>query len=199
MNRFDNLNKFQHDAWHLLIKAAIQRKGSYQTPTVATIGPGGNARQRVVVLREADKPNRRLTLFTDARSDKVAELKERPTLSWLFWDERKKVQIRMESQAILERGTDRCRAYWDKLPVQGRKSYAALQAPGTPQESDTETLPPFWNADMPLEDTAYAFDNFMVITGAVSFIDCLHLHADGHQRANYTWVGGEWKGQWVTP
>ncbi len=199
MNRFDNLDKFQHDAWHLLIKAALKRKGSYQTPTVATIGQDGHARQRVVVLREVDKPNRRLTLFTDARSDKVAELRAKPALSWLFWDPRKKVQVRMESKAVMEQGTGRCRAYWDKLPVQGRKSYAALQAPGTPQSSDAEPLPPSWHSDMPLEDTAYAFDNFMVITGAVSFIDCLHLHADGHQRATFTWEEEEWKGQWVTP
>lgn len=199
MERFDTPDKFLHDAWHLLIKAAIKRHGSYQKPSIATVDADGFARQRVVVLREVDMQQRRLTLFTDSRSEKVTELRDRPNLSWLFWDERKKVQIRMIGSAVLEEGSERCRQYWDRLPVQGRSSYAMLPAPGTPQQNDEVPLPEQWHDEMNLEDTEYAFEHFMVITCQVFKADLLHLHHEGHQRAKFEFRDGHWDGQWVTP
>lgn len=199
MERFDNPDKFLHDAWHLLIKAAIKRKGNYQKPCIATTDPNGFAQQRIVVLREVDQEKRLLTLFTDARSEKVNELQSNPLLSWLFWDERKKVQIRMIGEAVLEQGTDRCRIYWARLPVQGRASYAMLTAPGTPKEQDTVPLPDFWKSDIDLEKTEYAFDHFMVITCRIFKVDLLHLHHEGHQRAQFEYQDDHWQGRWVTP
>ncbi|WP_282775274.1 pyridoxamine 5'-phosphate oxidase family protein [Phaeodactylibacter xiamenensis] len=199
MERFDNPDKFLHDAWHLLIKAAIKRKGDYQKPSVATIDTDGFARQRVIVLREVDLQNRQLTFFTDARSPKVGDLRNHPYLSCLFWDERKKVQIRMNGKAILEQGSESCRQYWDRLPVQGRSSYASLNAPGTPQVTDKVTLPDHWHDEMDLQETAYAFEHFMVIRSQVYRADLLHLHHEGHQRAKFSYQDGAWAGSWVAP
>lgn len=199
MERFDNTDQFLHDSWHLLIKAAAKRKGNYQKPGIATIAPDGFAQQRVVVLRDVDMSQRLLTLFTDARSEKVRDLQQNPHLSWLFWDERKKVQIRMSGQAILEQGTDRCRSYWGRLPVQGRASYAMLTAPGSRQQDDSVPLPSYWDAEMDLAKTAYAFDHFMVITCQIAKVDLLHLHHAGHQRAKYEYQHEQWEGHWVTP
>jgi pyridoxine/pyridoxamine 5'-phosphate oxidase len=199
MERFDNPDKFLHDAWHLLIKAAIKRKGDYQKPSVATVDSDGFARQRVIVLREVDFQQRQLTFFTDARSRKVEELSNHPHLSCLFWDERKKVQIRMNAQVILEQGSARCRQYWDRLPVQGRSSYAALSAPGTPQQTDNVSLSNHWHDEMDLQETAYAFEHFMVITCQVYSADLLHLHHEGHQRAQFAYQDGAWAGSWVAP
>ncbi|MEQ8707206.1 MAG: pyridoxamine 5'-phosphate oxidase family protein [Phaeodactylibacter sp.] len=199
MERFDQPDKFLHDAWHLLIKAAAKRKGDYQKPIIATIDADGFAQQRVVVLRDVDLQQRMLTLFTDARSEKVKALQDTPLLSWLFWDERKKVQIRMIGRVVLEQGSDRCQKLWDRLPVQGRTSYATVSAPGTPQEKDTVPLPDYWHADMDLEQTASAFEHFMVVTCQVFKVDLLHLHHEGHQRAQFEYQDGSWQGHWVTP
>jgi hypothetical protein len=199
MERFDNPDKFLHDAWHLLIKAAVKRKGDYQKPSVATVDADGFARQRVMVLREADLQRRMLTFFTDARSTKVEELRKHSYLSCLFWDERKKVQIRMNGKAALEQGSERCRQYWDRLPVQGRSSYAALSAPGTPQKTDKVPLPDHWHDGMDLQETAYAFEHFMVITCQVYNAGLLHLHHEGHQRAQFKYQDGAWAGKWVAP
>lgn len=199
MERFDNPDKFLHDAWYLLIKAAIKRKGNYQKPSVATVDTDGFARQRVIVLREVDLQQRQLTFFSDARSEKVKELANHPHLSCLFWDERKKVQIRMSGQAILEQGSARCCHYWERLPVQGRTSYAGRTAPGTTQETDNVPLPDHWHDEMDLEETAYAFEHFMVITCQVYRADLLHLHHEGHQRAQFNYKDGTWAGSWVAP
>lgn len=199
MERFDNTEDFLHDSWHLLIKSAARRKGDYQKPSVSTLGNNGFPQQRIVVLRDVDLSDRLLTFFTDARSEKVKELEETPRLSWLFWDKRKKVQIRMAGNAFTEQGTDRCRGYWDNLPVQGRASYALLTAPGTAQEDDSVPLPEYWNKDIDLEKTAYAFKNFMVVTCQVETADLLHLHHEGHQRALYQYQDNQWNGHWAAP
>ncbi|NBC09506.1 MAG: hypothetical protein GVY26_20130 [Bacteroidetes bacterium] len=198
MNRFEELDEMLHDCWHLLAKAAIKRKGDYQTPVIGTLGEG-QAELRTVVLREVDMPGRKLIFFTDARSAKTQELEQSPRLSWLFWDARKKVQMRMYGEAECHRTDQVCRQYWEKLPVQGRKSYASTLAPGSPVDTDMTGLPNHWSDNMQLEDTEYAFDHFMVVVCQVGQVELLHLHQEGHQRAAYHWENGGWDGQWVIP
>lgn len=198
MKRFNDLDEMLHDCWHLLAKAAIKRKGAYQTPVIGTLGDG-QAELRTVVLREAALSEHQLIFFTDARSAKIRQLAQSPRLSWLFWDARKKVQMRMYGEAECHRADQLCRKYWDRLPVQGRKSYAATLPPGSPVDSDTTGLPNHWSDNMELEDTEYAFDHFTVVVCKVGQVELLHLHQEGHQRAAYHWKNGGWDGHWAIP
>ncbi len=198
MERFDSPASFLHDSWHLLLKAAKKRKGDYQTPVIGTV-ESQQAQMRVVILREVGLQERQLAFFTDARSDKVAQLKEQARLSWLFWDAGKKVQMRMKGSVELHRKDELCRTYWDRLPVAGRKNYATAAPPGSLARQSTDGLPEAWQDDMPLEETEYAFEHFMVVVSTIDQADLLHLHRDGHQRALFQWEAGEWRGHWAVP
>lgn len=198
MEKFSSPQKMVHAAWHLLFKAAATRKGPYQTPVAATLG-AHTAEQRVVVLREVSIAQRRLTFFTDARSAKVEALQEQGALSWLFWDSRKKMQMRMSGAVALNLQNEHARAYWEKLPVQGRSSYAGLQPPGTPLLHQGSTLPEYWTAGMSLEMTEPAFANFMVVQCQIEKGDLLHLHPEGHQRAVFSYEGEELRAIWAAP
>ncbi len=198
MERFDTLEEYIHDCWHLLSKAAVQRKGAYQTPVVGTLGREA-ARMRVVILREVDMPERKLTFFTDARSAKTEQLLQHNHLSWLFWDERKKVQIRMRGRGALHTEDELARKLWNRLPVEGRKNYATEKGPGMPLPISSDGLPDKWAAGISPAETEYAFPNFMVVVCTVEEVECLHLHQEGHQRARFSWEDGEWKGVWVVP
>lgn len=198
MNRFDDFDEMLHDSWHLLFKAAKKRKGDYQTAVIGTLGQK-QAELRTVVLREVDLPADQLLFFTDARAAKVGQLHREPRLSWLFWDAGKKVQMRMQGEAVCHQGDELCRERWDRLPVQGRKSYASTQPPGSPVDKGEDGLPEFWSADMDLEATDYAFEHFMVVVCKVDQVELLHLHRDGHQRAAFNKANGAWQGQWITP
>ncbi len=198
MKRFKNLEEFIHDSWHLLVKAAIKRSGDYQTPVIGTLGDG-QAAMRIVVLREVRLQQRQLVFYTDRRSEKMQELEQNARLNWLFWDARKKVQLRMSGECTWHIADGDSRKYWERLPVQGRKSYAAEQPPGTKVETPTEGLPEDWSEDMPLEQTEYAFDNFTVVVCTVDQVQLLHLHGEGHQRAAFEWDGSGWKGSWLIP
>ena len=199
MERFNNPDKFLSISWDLLTNAAVERKGSYQRPTIATVDNQGIARQRVVVLRHVDQNQRLLTFYTDARSVKVKELEEQPYLSWIFWDENTNVQIRMTGKALLQSGSNQCKTLWEQLPLIAKANYASTQIPGMPQPTDSASLPEGWNTTGNKAIINKAFENFMVVTAQVENIDLLHIHREGHQRAVFNYSDLNWTGQWVTP
>ncbi|NBR79124.1 MAG: pyridoxamine 5'-phosphate oxidase, partial [Alphaproteobacteria bacterium] len=59
----------------MLERGAADRRSAFHTPTVATIGLDGRPRLRTIVLRACDTANRSLRFHTDARSDKINELR----------------------------------------------------------------------------------------------------------------------------
>lgn len=195
MERFNTLEACIHDCWHLLFRATVRRKEPFNKPVTGTVR-GRRPSLRTVVLRSVDIPERRLTFFTDYRSAKVEELRLEPELYWLFYDDRRKLQIRARSRASLHYGDDLARAYWRDIPAAGRRNYAAVRPPGTPAGEATEDLPPGWSDDWTAEQTDFAFRNFLVVRGEVFYLECLHLHGEGHQRAAFDWEG-EWRGRWL--
>jgi len=195
MNRFDSLDRFWVQAWDLLVRAAHGRSDPMRTPMMASYD-GRQCQLRTIVLREVNKTERKLLFFTDGRSPKVHQLKKYPSTAITFWDPRRKVQLRLQGQAILKSGGEEARAYWDGLSLRGRSSYAATKPPGTLSESDTDGLPAFWSDEMDKKEADFAFHNFMLIQVEAEEIDALHLHPEGHQRAVFRWTAEGWEKNW---
>ncbi len=198
MERFKDLDGVLKMSWNLMFRATVQRHEPFRTPAIATVD-GKTPHLRTVVLREVEVDERRLCFFTDFRSRKVSELAAHPLVTWLFWDARRKLQIRLQSHASFHRLDPTARHYWDKLPVAGRRSYATQQAPGQTAEFDTDGLPDFWRDDLPTADTEFAYENFLVVACRAVACEVLHLHAEGHQRAAFSWEENEWQGRWLVP
>jgi len=201
MERFETPEKMLHDCWRLLVRATADKKDPMRTPVIGTMD-AGRSYVRMVVLRKVDIQHRLLDCFTDRRSDKVEQLEKHPRLSWLFWNPKKKVQIRAAGKVELIHGDEGAAQIWNQLPAAGRKSYASTQPPGTPINYCTEGLPEVWENDPGKEETDYAFDNFMIIRCTVEEMDLLHLHAEGHQRTSFkheSHSSGAWRGGWVIP
>jgi hypothetical protein len=198
MNRFRDLDHFHRQSWDLLFRAAESRNDPMRTPMMATYD-GARCRLRTIVLRKVDKAARRLLLFTDTRSPKVRHLKAHPQVALTFWHPKRKVQLRIQGEVTLQQGGEEARRYWDHLSVQGRASYATVQAPGTPADMDTTGLPPDWSSELSTSATDHAFSNFMLIYVMVTEIDALHLHQEGHQRGCFVWEEGEWRKEWLIP
>ncbi len=198
MERFENLDRFEIQAWDLLIRAAHGRSDSMRTPMMATYD-GRQCQLRTIVLRAVDKQRRQLLFFTDARSSKVEHLRQHPQTALTFWHPKKKVQLRVSGEAELISGDDQARKYWDHLSKEGRSSYATVEAPGTFSEKDTDGLPGFWSQELDKSQTDFAFDHFMLIRVTVHSIDALHLHPEGHQRAAFWWEKDKRKQTWLVP
>ena len=199
MDRIDKLDTFARKSWNLLYKAAFLRKGPMQQGVMGTMGLDGQVQQRVVIIREIDVTNRELLFFTDARSSKVQQLYKRPEVSWLFWDPKKYLQLRLQSTVSFHFGDEFARTYWEKLPVEGRKNYASLLPPSTPVNEYSDGLPSSWSSNMNIKDTEPFFEQFMVGRCKIWEMQCLLLHRDGHQHAKFRWTPQETLAQWLIP
>ncbi len=198
MERFNTLDDYFKHSWNLLFQAVEKRNDPMRTPVFGTL-EDQESRLRMVVLRYAEPVARRTLFYTDARSNKIADLQRQPRSTVLYWHPQKKIQIRQRGKVVLHQENELTAEHWSKLSVRGRSSYATIDPPGTPVDQSTNGLPEHWSDEMALEDTVYAYPHFMIIDMKVDYMDCLHLQQEGHQRASWQWSEDRWRGSWLVP
>ena len=198
MERFSSLDSLLSHSWNLLFRATAGKNKAFRCGYVGTIHEG-IPQLRTVVLRKVERSERELVFYTDHRSAKVEQLRRNPHLSWLFWDQGRSFQLRASGKTQLHYRDDRARKDWEGLAPKDRKDYGAMQAPGTSLPEPTDGKPDLWDEDITASQTEYTFDNFLLVSTFVEDLDLLHLHREGHQRAQFSWEEEEWKGSWVVP
>lgn len=185
------LEALTRHCWRRLTRAVDDRSDPWRTPAVSTRSESGAA-LRTVVLRAASGDARELLLHTDARSAKAGELAECPWLSWLFWDDQHREQLRCEGPATLHRDDGLAEAHWRALPAASRANYRQPEAPGTPL-GERDPRPG------EQDDDATAFARFLVVRCRIELMDWLRLDPTGHHRARIAWAAPRWKAVWVAP
>ena len=185
--------------WQLLSRGAAYKRDPFHTPVIGTLG-STSAQMRTVVLRRTLITQRQLIFYTDIRSDKVQELRNDATLSWLFYHPKKAIQIRAVSQGIIHHKNELAKSYWQQIPWYGRKTYGTTQAPATPLPHASDNLPDLWKQpDVPLSETEYAFKNFAAVVCTVTQLEWLYLDRNGHRRAIFQYEDEAWSGQFIVP
>ena len=187
------------DCWSLLETGAKKSKAPFHTPVLGTAQADGCS-LRTVVLRRVVASQRLLICHTDRRSAKVAELGKHNSLSWLFYDPKKKIQIRARGLATLHFDDDLADEQWSRTRRMSRRCYCVWEAPGTVQPSRSSGLPSEYEGGSPTwEQSEQGRENFAVIRCQVDFLDWLYLDARGHSRAQFHWCGEKFEARWVTP
>lgn len=199
MKLHQTLSKIDIACWELLNSAIIVKGHPLRTPTITT-GINNTFQSRTVVLRKVDTETRTLIFYTDIRSSKIEDLQMNSRIIWHFYDLSHQIQIRAKGKVLIHHKDDYSKSIWAVIPLYGRKDYCALQASGTvidtPQAATPDT---FLTGEPNKESTEYGYDNFAVVETVISEIDWLHLHRDGHQRAQLTWDGNQWEKHWLVP
>jgi pyridoxamine 5'-phosphate oxidase len=156
-------------------------------------------RQRVMVLRKTDRATGTLRFHTDLRSAKVGQA-QAATVSVLGYDAGAKIQVRAEGlAAILTEGSD-VEAAWAATSPSGRRSYLTILPPGSVSDTPTSGLPTAIETRMPEpEETAAGRANFGLLVITVRWLEWLHLAHDGHRRAAFDRLDGDWTGTWLIP
>lgn len=153
--------------------AADSRKGPWRTPVLSTVGAGGpNA--RVVVIRSIEPAARRIEIFTDSRSAKLAEIAADPRVALTFWDPDAHEQLRIAAVARTVEDTALVDARWEAIGPVGQALYG----------------------DGPAAATR---GRFVVIEAVWSLWDWLWIGATPHRRARITWERGAPQGRWIAP
>ncbi|WP_370391254.1 pyridoxamine 5'-phosphate oxidase family protein [uncultured Winogradskyella sp.] len=168
-----------------LINGYAKKRHPFRYFTLATMHNGA-PRQRTVILRKL-QDDFTLVLYTDSRSQKVADIKECPTVSALFYHPKKLIQVKVEGNAEIVSDKSHLDSYWKSIPENSKKDYITKLPPGSP-------------IDNPDHTTYYTDKNYFCMIKIIpNTIEILQLKRPNHMRALYTNTTVGWQGQFIVP
>ena len=188
------LNQVVPTAWSLLQAAVDDRDDPLRLPVLATVDDEHRPQARVVVLRAADPQQRALEVYTDVRSPKVAELRDRPQAALCFYSAQRRLQLRLSGWVALHHADARAQRAWEATGLYARRSYLTSAAPGTPLDSSGDGLP------LDYDPQVSSGEHLAVVRVHVEQLDWLLLAREGHLRAQARALAdGSWTPQWLVP
>ncbi|WP_340063666.1 pyridoxamine 5'-phosphate oxidase family protein [Ascidiimonas aurantiaca] len=169
-----------------LKKAIDQKTHPFRYFTMATVDPGGTPRLRTMVLRNVDE-QLNLTVYTDRRSEKVQHLQNSDTVSLLFYDTARLLQITMHAKASMITDDRVLNTIWNTITPKARKDYTTELPPGK-EIKDPSTIEY-------LDHKNY----FLAVDLIPEQIEYLRLKRPNHIRALFRKQGTNWKGSFLVP
>jgi len=179
--------------WQRIAAALDGRWPPWALPQLATLGPQGPS-SRVVALRSVDAAARRFVFHTDARSDKVRDLRSDPRASVTFWDPADAIEARFAGTASVHVGDDIALAAWRQVSPLRRVASAIAAPPATPLGA-----PQRFDAIASTPDDADAIGHFAVVRVCAVALDWLWLGPRAMRRALFRWDDVGATATWVVP
>lgn len=184
-SRLASLPEIEAAVWRELADCTRDKAHPWRTPVLATTdGEFGDA--RTVVVREVSQEERRLLVYTDKRSGKVAQLQRHPLGTLVMWSASLGWQLRCRVQLSLDTSGLAVASRWARIKLSpGAQDYLSPLPPGTALE-EAPHAPPAGSQ----ERGALGF--FAVIDAQVQSIDWLELGRQGQRRALFSLEGARW-------
>ena len=196
---YNNKDLIFDEIWTLLARGVVDRSEDFRLPTVI-VNKGEFSDGRIVVLRGAFKDKRVLRFHTDLRSSKISALKNNNNIYFLFYNKKRKIQVRAKGVATIHYQDEVTKEAWEKTQVISRKCYLASQAPGSVSDTPHPGYPKELEGKNPnIEDTEIGFDNFCVIESKINEMEWLYLASQGHRRAKILIKDQKIITDWLTP
>lgn len=185
--------------WKNLDLGVIDRNHPFHTPVFGTIEEHAPS-LRIVVLRRFWRKPPCLAFHTHAGSPKIEQLKNNPTVYWLFYHPEEKLQVRIKGIAEMHTDDGLAEEQWLATSLFSRRCYigeAPTQESGKPTSGLPEDL--INRKPTPLESET-GRGKFVVVTCKIEEIDCLEMNVRGHRRSLFSWKeNGELETKWLTP
>lgn len=190
---FDNIKE-------LLSLAVKDRHHAFHTPVFSNKNQNNSIDSRIVVLRKFNENKLKLNFHTDFRSPKIANLKKDNNSSFVFYDFKLKIQLRIVTLSIINNKNDVTKNAWDLSRLSSRKCYLTQKAPSSITTLPEDGIPKHLKGvDPSKEESEKGYDNFVVIENEIQIIDWLYLAASGHRRLNIVLKNSEPVFKWVIP
>ena len=185
--------------WRDLESAVADEAGPFRTPVLGTTNLF-ECSMRVVILRQADGARRELMCYSDARAQKVHQLKLCEQAHWLFHDPARRLQLRISAHTMVHQNDPVAREHWLKTPLAHRRNYSANQPPGSDIHAPGDAIAPALKSPkVTARELEPGYENFSVLVSTVDQIDFLQLGDEGHVRAVFNWTAVTWSGLWLVP
>jgi 3-hydroxyisobutyrate dehydrogenase len=185
------------EIWSLLQRGVVDRNEDFRLPVVI-VSATGSAEGRIVVLRGAFKDKNILRFHTDFRSSKIKSLKKNKKIYFVFYNKKRKIQVRAEGVAIVHKDNEITKEAWTKTQMMSRKCYLSPQAPGDFINDSASDLSKDMGNEIPTyEQSEIGYKNFCVIESKIKSFEWLYLASQGHRRAKF--MLDENKSTWLVP
>lgn len=176
-----------------LKRAGVDTRHKFRFFSVATVGKSEHTipHSRMVVLRSFSD-DWSFEFYTDHRSSKIEEIRENSTISALFWNPSKRVQVRIEADASLHNGDEIAAGRWKDVQGDAQKAYTSTLSPGSPIDNPKEAH--HW-------PDSCTSDNFTVIVCTAFRIKALQISGMEHLalESRRERPSDEWQKTWIVP
>ena len=181
IEKSDLLAIYKREKKHL-IGAVKEGNSAYHIFSLSTIN-NQQPESRMVVLRKVNESPFRLFFNLDARSPKSKQLKNNKFCSTLFYDQSRRIQMRMKCSIDIHYNNDVTQKIWNNTALQSRKCYMGPYNPSSILNKWHPNVPlQYIDKDPDKEDSEQGYKNFMHIQLNIIETDILELHYDGHVR-----------------
>lgn len=185
--------------WSDLERAVSEEANPFRTPVLGTSNLF-ECSMRVVVLRHADGVKRQLVAYSDARAQKVHQLKLCEQAHWLFYDPVRRRQLRISAHTMVHQNDPIAHEHWHTTPLANRRNYCANQPPGSDIHAPGDAIAPdLKSPKVTAKQLEPGYENFAVLVSTVDQIEFLQLADEGNVRAVFNWTAVKWSGLWLVP
>lgn len=192
----ESLTETYDRLWSCLESGVSVQRSPFTMLQAATLGVDGAPKVRTIVLRQVSRADHVLSFHTDARSEKVAELRRDPRIALVANDLDALVQIRAEGVASICDDEAQRRAIWQSSRPHTLLLYRAPLPPGTPVESPEAGHVAASEGAAPSDG---GYENFCLLHVTVKRVDWLELARAGHRRAVFDLHEGGYESRWIAP
>lgn len=176
-----------------LKRAGMDKNHKFRFFSVATVDTSKKTvpQSRMVVLRSFDD-DWIFEFYTDHRASKVREIEMNPVISALFWDPSKRVQVRIEADAVIHNQDEVSAHRWKHVQGDAQKAYTSVVSPGSVIDSPEKAHQ--W-------PDSFKSNYFTVVVCEAVKIKALQLSGLEHLAFEYgrSSEKDEWKKSWIAP
>ncbi len=197
---FSDPETIEAACWTMLQAGAQSHRHPFHLPVMANPASGSFG-VRTVVLRQVNTQAKTLGFHTDIRSGKWAEMCRDPRVSWLFYAQEERIQLRLQGIATCYTGDAEARRVWDNSPLHCRRVYMGEEVPGHPAAAATHGLPPDLLQRVPsAAEAEQGWKHFGLVITRIERMEWLKLSRSGHLRAGFQYgAGGALQAEWLVP
>ena len=185
---YDDLSGVLERSWRLLEQSIDDPTSPVRTPVLISVSADGLAQGRTVVLRAFNRQQRQLKIYTDVRSEKVAQLRTQPVCTLVAYQPNPMIQLRLKTNTVVNHNNEITREAWAVMPGPNRCNYLTDPNPGSISVKATDGRPIINAESVPTNDeNEIAYSHFSVIVFAINELEWLYLPRRGHRRAQFIW------------
>lgn len=201
MDSYSDLSTVRRRVWHRLELAAEQPGHPFRALVFGTVQEQ-QPHLRTVIVRTADAESRVLMFHSDRRAQKIDDIRGGARIGWLGWDPEAREQVRLVGAASVHTDDQIADDMWEAESPSSLDVYVRSVPPGTPVDEPGAGRPDSARPGSPTRgQVEEGRSSFAVVRTVIDEIDWLHLHPEGHARAQFQFnvERGRFEGTWVVP